>query len=144
MRLDAILDLLLGSPRHDGIDQFVAAAVLELRGGPSQVLQVVDVVGQLRDIVLHVGTGASAGLSRIGREDDGLLHANHRLGSDRGAHLRGMFGWDEIGVVPLAWVAASSSIFGWRAATTTGTGSLGLGAMYSALFIFGRYSFMWL
>src|SRR5256714_732472 len=78
MGLDAILDLLLGSPRHDRIDQLVAAAVLELRVGPSQVLQVVDVVGQLRDIVLHVGTGASAGLSRIGGEDDGLLHANHR------------------------------------------------------------------
>src|SRR6266851_10052143 len=91
MRLDAILDLFLGSPRRDRVDKFVAAAVLELRVGPSQVLQVVNVVGQPRYVGLHVGTGASAGLGCIGREDDGLFHANHRFGSDRGARLRGKF-----------------------------------------------------
>ena len=47
----------------------------------SQVLQVVEVVGQPRDIGLHVGTGVSAGLGRIGGEDCGRLHANHRLAS---------------------------------------------------------------
>src|SRR6202022_1312073 len=96
MSVDARANLVLATPRDDRVDELVTATVGELLVLPSQRLQVIRIVGQPRDVGLHIRAGRRASLDRVGLEDYRLRRADPWLRSDGGARLRRMLRRNEI------------------------------------------------
>src|SRR5207249_6815358 len=87
--VDALLDRGGVSPYGDGVDDRVAAAVRDVRVGPTKTAQVVRVVVQL-EVPLHVSPRGRARDDRVGGEDRGLLDREERTGAELFARERGV------------------------------------------------------
>ena len=97
MRLDSLPERLLIAPGKNGVDQWVAAAVGKVRFHEPELLQVVLVVVQA-EIGGHVGPGYRPGPVGIGFQQQHLLRAEQRVGSDCFPRPGGVGRGHEVGV----------------------------------------------
>jgi hypothetical protein len=102
--LDAVADHLLVAPRHDRIDEPVAAAVLEVGVGEAEPREVVAVVGQA-EIDQHVLARDRARLRGVALEQHHLLRAQPRALAQDLPRARGVLGRHEVGMGALRGVA---------------------------------------
>jgi hypothetical protein len=84
------------APGHDRIDQAIAADVFEVRIAPSEGLQIVALIEQVRHVKAHVLAGGGTGLGWIRFEYQRLFDANPRLRTDLGADVRRVLRWDKV------------------------------------------------
>src|SRR5262249_39091511 len=91
VRTDAAADLFQVAPSDDGVDQAVAAAVLEVGLAEAQPEEVVGVVRQ-REVQREelAADGPRGGGVRF--QNDGLLGTEFRTSPQNGAGLRGVLG----------------------------------------------------
>ncbi len=88
-------DSCLVSPRHDGVDESVAAGRLEVLVGVAQGPQIVGVVGELQ-VPLAKETARFSGRGRVGLDEDSLLGRQQRAGAEQGPGRRSVFRWNEV------------------------------------------------
>ena len=109
----------------------------KVRIAPAQAPKIVHVVGQSK-VVHREAAPDPAPLGRVGREHGRLLDDEERLGAEMLAGEGRVLDGDKEGCAPSARSAANSSMRGPSAASTSGTGDSGSGALYCAAAIASR------
>src|ERR1700730_4168366 len=86
VRIDTVTNFILVTPRHDRVDQPLAAAVGELRVLPPERSQIVSIVWQPRNVITHKPAGGRSRIARVAFENYRLFDADPGVRTDLRAY----------------------------------------------------------